>query len=178
MELNHNHTIRENIMKKSLKSYKKILATFAVAMAAATPSIAMAEEAPFKMVVMKNSISEQGMAQENLDSSIKKLTRNYSKKSSYDVNMGLCVAYLQADAMDKSVNACTAAINSKELSYLDSTKANYFKALGYSNRGISKFKNGDLAGAFNDLLIAKNTDVNTITQSNFSLIEKELKASL
>jgi len=171
-------TTRENIMKTIFKNGKTLLATLTIAMAAATPSITMAEEAPFKMVVMKNSISEQGMTQENLESSIKKLTRNYSKKSSYDVNMGLCVAYLQAEAMDESVSACTAAINSKELTYLDSTKANYFKALGYSNRGISKFKNGDITGAFNDLLIAKNTDVNTITKSNFSLIEKELKASL
>lgn len=165
-------------MKSTFKNCKSLLVTFTMAMAIATPSIAMAKDVPFKMVVMKNSISDQGMAQENLDASIKKLTRNYSKKSSYDVNMGLCVAYLQADALDKSVNACTAAINSKELTYLDSTKAKYFKALGYSNRGISKFKNGDIAGAFNDLLIAKNTDVNTITKSNFSLIEKELKASL
>ena len=162
------------IMYSKIKHAKTLLLLSALS----TSAFAEAQDLPFKMVVMSDSISSQDIMQEAPKTSIKKLKSSRNSKYSYNANMGLCVAYLQDQSLNKSLDACSAAINSKELKALNKKQSNYYKALAYNNRGISKYKSGDISGAYSDLALASKTNANPITQANFLLITEVVDASL
>lgn len=165
---------KEKIMYKKLKHVKKIL----LATVVSTPLFAASQDVPFKMVVMSDDGNGQSVMHSNPNVSINKLKRLPNTKYSYNANMGLCVAYMKKQSLNKSVRACSAAINSRELAKLDKDTSNYYKALGYSNRGVSKYKSGDITGAYADLSLASKTNTNPIVQANFLLIQEVVEASL
>ncbi|XQW84289.1 hypothetical protein ACOYR1_14280 [Thalassotalea piscium] len=74
-----------------------------------------------------------------------------STTSSFDKNMGLCVAHLQAKSFTNAEVACTEAITVIDTNKAKGPRAKLLKALAYSNRGIVKYFQDDEYGALADL---------------------------
>jgi hypothetical protein len=157
--------------------FKKSLMTLMMTLVISTPVMAFEKKLALKVAVVKDATGTQDIVKGNFNSSIKKLTRRYKNENSYNSNMSLCVAYLQADNAKKSELACTAAINDVEAMDLYNDKALYLKSLSYSNRGISRYKNKDISGALTDLSAAVLIDANTITVGNLTIVKKQLYKS-
>jgi hypothetical protein len=132
---------------------KAIITTFVLC----SSVIAVADEAKFKIAVVKNAIGNKN-----------------SHVIAFNKNMDSCVALTQAKKVNKSELACTAAINSIKSIKGNNKKARYLESLSYSNRGISRYMNDDLVGATDDLIAAFFIDSNSITQSNLKLIKNAL----
>ena len=147
--------------------------TLVMTLVASSPLMALENNSALKVAVVKDATGTQDIVKGNFNSSIKKLTRRHKTENSYNSNMSLCVAYLQADNKKQSELACTAAINNVEAMDLTNTNGLYLKSLSYSNRGISRYKNNDLSGALADLNQAILIDENTITLGNLKIIKQK-----
>jgi hypothetical protein len=88
----------------------------------------------------------------------------------FNKNMKSCAELTKSHKTDQSEIACTAAITSLKLIKTNTRKAKYLESLSYSNRGISRYVNNDLTGAKDDLMTASRIHKNSITESNFKLI--------
>lgn len=133
------------------KYLKVILTTLALSSSATV----LAQEAKFKVAVVKNGISHHNV-----------------HVLAFNKNMDSCAEFTQANKARKSELACTAAITSIKSIKNNSRKAKYLESLSYSNRGISRYMNDDLLGAMDDFIAAILVDSNTITRSNLKLIKQ------
>lgn len=133
---------------------------------------ATADTETFKVAIIKNALGSKDILNGNFNSSIEKLILKKKQHNNFNKNMGLCVAYSKTQNSIKSESACTAAIDNANSFRSHNKKVRYLKSLSYSNRGISRYRNGDVRGAMDDLTIAMSIDANPITESNLKLIQK------
>lgn len=158
---------------KKLTFINTILATL---LFSATPSV-LANDAKFKVAVIKGAIGSVDITQGELASGIKKLTASKKNKDFYASKMNLCVAYLQANYQEKSESACTAAIESLESMPNANRKVKYLTALNYSNRGVARYRKNQLVAALADFKAAVAIDQNLITNANLANIRQLLPAT-
>ena len=135
---------------------------------------AMAEMTSFKVAVIKDTTASQEIISGDLATSIAKLTS--ADESSFETHTGLCVAYLKSKIIDKSVPACTAAIDSISSVQSYDRKKSYLQSLSYSNRGISRYLSNDIEGAMSDLSVAESINSNPITAGNLQLMKNKMIA--
>lgn len=154
------------------------LKTALITLALSSSVSAFASNGPLKVAVVEGSTGSKAIIKGNYNTSIKRIAQRYKQEHSYDKNMNLCVAYLQAGEATKSESACTAAIKSAELVSSKNEQTLYLKSLSYNNRGISRYKNNDMQGALADLQTAVLIDSNDITLSNFNTIKQSLTAAI
>ena len=155
---------------KKLIIINTILATL---LFSATQS-ALANDAKFKVAVVKGAIGSVDITQGELASGIKKLTTSEKNKDFYASKMNLCVAYLQSNYEEKSESACTAAIDSLESMPNANRKVQYLTALNYSNRGVARYRKNQLVAALEDFEAAVAIDQNPITNANLASIRQLL----
>ncbi len=134
----------------------------------------IANEIPFKIAVIKHASGSEDIALGKASKFIDGFTNDIGDEVFFEDNMSLCAAYIKTSTLHKSEAACTAAINSLKTINASSTKAQYLKALSYSNRGVSRYLNEDIAGSMDDFTTAILIDVNTITKSNLILMKQRL----
>lgn len=146
--------------------------TFVTTLALTSAISVAASTEKFKIAIIENSLGSADILNGNFNSSIEKLTLKQRKTNEFNKNMGLCVAYSHIENSLKSEQACTAAIDSANTLGLHSKKARYLKSLSYSNRGIVRYRNGDISSAMEDLTTALSIDENSVTLSNLKLIHK------
>lgn len=130
---------------------KTIIATLALSSSIA----AIADEAKFKIAIVKNTIGSHS-----------------PHVLTFNKNMGLCASFTQAKKSNESELACTAAITSIKSIEGSNKKIKYLESLSYSNRGISRYLDNNLSGATNDLITAVLIDSNAITRGNLKLINQ------
>lgn len=135
---------------------------------------ALASETPFKVAIIENALGSDDIISGNYNKFIKNLPSNKPINSAFESNMSLCAAYIKTAEYDKSESACTAAIKTLKLIDLPIKKSLYLKALSFSNRGVSRYLNNDIAGSIDDFTTAMLVDVNTITKSNLTLAKHGL----
>ena len=139
-----------------------------------TTHSALADDALFKVAVIKGAVGTLDITQGEVESGIKKLTASKKRKDIYANKMNLCVAYLQTSHNAKSELACTEAINS--LKGITSPRVQYLSSLNYSNRGVARYKTNQLNAALTDFEQAVLIDNNPITASNLKRIKLLLLA--
>lgn len=139
-----------------------------------SPTYVLANKTKLKVAVIQDAPASQAIRSGYLETSIKKLNRKNTIETTFENNMGLCVAYLQSKNFIKSESACTAAIESIKSLSLNSNKAQYLKSLSYSNRGVSRYLSKNESGAIDDLTAAILIDSNHVTQSNLKLMTSPL----
>ncbi len=135
-------------------------------------TLASENQTKLQVAIVKDSIGSDKILSGDLAGGIKKLARQRLHQNNYEKHMGLCVAYLKSKEPELSESSCTAATKSFEKTHFIKGHAPYFKALAYSNRGVARYVNNDLAGAINDLTLAKSIDANSITEGNLKFIER------
>jgi hypothetical protein len=161
------HLKEENNMINKHIVLKALLTSFVLT----SPVCVLASEAAFKVAVIKKAIGSKGIIGGDYDTTINKLTSSNILKNTFENNTGLCVAYLKNKNVTKSETACTAAIKSTASMGVNK-KVTYLKSLSYSNRGVARYLNEDISGAFDDLTTAILIDVNPVTKFNLALIKQ------
>jgi hypothetical protein len=142
---------------------------------ALTGSASAIEKKPaFQVAIIKDFPGSHEISSGEFAKSIKYLTKTNVRHSSFEINMGLCVAYIKMNNTDKSEAACTKAINDAKLSKVTSQQSTYLKAVSYSNRGISRYLENDISGAIEDLTFAATIDANAITKNNLQVVKSKL----
>ena len=134
-------------------------------------AIASAQTPALKVAVVKGVLGSQNIVAGDIETGIKRLSRQNSTETAFDKAMGLCVAYLKSDNTIKSESACTAAVEASKLIQSESSNALYLKSLSYSNRAVAKYLNDDIDGAVSDLTLAKSLSVNNVTTGNLAFIQ-------
>jgi len=130
----------------------------------------LAHDLTFKVAVIKNVKGSKDILSGKFDKGINSLMQNNAAEQPYELDMGLCVAYLKTNDFKNSERTCTAAINSIEKMKGSSKEIAYHKSISYSNRGISRYLDNNVSGAINDLAKAMLIDANHITKNNLKLI--------
>jgi len=130
-------------------------------------SEAFAKEVPFEVAIVKNSTGSGEIMSGNFQSGINKLIKDKKAGIKYDIDTGLCVAYLKMNDLDKAELSCTAAINT-----IKSTNrfSDFHKSISYNNRAISRYLNNNVSGAIDDLNKAISLDNNRIVKKNINLL--------
>ncbi len=135
---------------------------------------AVASELAFQVAIVKDATGSKDIMKGNVEAGIKELTERFTSAHSYANKMSLCVAYLKSSRAEESESACTDAITSIDSLALTSKKALYLKSLNYSNRGVSRYKNGDFDAALADFEVAISIDNNLTTKNNLLFIQQIL----
>ena len=131
----------------------------------------LADDALFKVAVIKGAVGTLDITKGEVESGIKKLTASKKRKDLYANKMNLCVAYLQTAHNAKSELVCTEAINSFKGITSTSPRVQYLSSLNYSNRGVARYKTNQLNAALTDFEHAVLIDNNPITASNLRRIK-------
>jgi len=149
---------------------KHTLLTTLIVSSAFTSSVSARENSSsFKLAIVKDYLGSRSIALGNYAKGINYLTRNNTINSTFESKMGLCTAYIKTSNIDKSESACTSAINDLKTIKKDNKQVTYIKSVSYSNRGVSRYLNDDIAGAIEDLTTAVLIDSNPITTHNLKL---------
>jgi hypothetical protein len=149
---------------------KHTLLSTIIATTAFTSSVSAVENnSSFKLAVVKGYLGSRSIASGNYAKGINYLTRKNAVNENFESKMGLCTAYIKMSNIDKSESACTSAINDLKTIKKDNKQVSYIKSVSYSNRGVSRYLNHDIAGAIDDLTTAVLIDSNPITTHNLKL---------
>jgi Flp pilus assembly protein TadD len=155
-------------MEKNMNTKTLLFNVMLTATVVANPTFASENKTRLQVAIVNGSIGSDKILSGDLDEGIKKIMYRRLNQNDYDKHMGLCVAYLKNKEFVLSESSCTDAIKYTRIVDLRP----YYKALAYSNRGVSRYLNNDLNGAINDLRLAKSIDVNSITETNLTFIER------
>ncbi len=160
-------------MKTKSTYTKALLASIALMTTTAT----FAKEIPLQVAIVKNSIGSNDILSGKFTSGISKLIDKNNPRISYDVNTGLCVAYLKTNKLDKAETSCTAAIKSIESSKVMNSLSDFHKSISYNNRAISRYLNNNITGAIEDMKTASLLDNNDIVKKNTDLLMAKISSS-
>jgi hypothetical protein len=146
-----------------------LLSTLITTTAFASSVSADENDSSFKLAIVKDYLGSRSIALGHYVKGINYLTRKNTDNTSFESKMGLCTAYIKISNVDKSESACTSAINDLKSIKTDNKQVTYIKSVSYSNRGVSRYLNNDIAGAIDDLTTAVLIDSNPITTHNLKL---------
>jgi len=131
---------------------------------------AFAKEIPFEVAIVKNSTGSNEIMAGKFNAGINKLIHKNKTGIKYNIDTGLCVAYLKINDLDKAELSCTAAIKTLESAKSRHSLSAFHKSISYNNRAISRYLNNDISGAIDDLKRAISIDNNRIVKKNINLI--------
>lgn len=157
-----------------MKTKNVFLKTLLTSLVLSTSLTAVANEANFKVAIIGNAQGSKEILSGDFNNGIESLTKTSAAKSSFENSMGLCAVYIKTKDANKSESACSTAIDSANSMNWRSKRGIYLKSLSYSNRGISRYLNNDIAGAIDDLTMAITIDTNEITRSNLIFVTKSV----
>ncbi|MFT6734882.1 MAG: tetratricopeptide (TPR) repeat protein [Polaribacter sp.] len=158
-----------------MKSHIKEIAILVAALSISLTCNAETKPSNFKFVVIEHAIGSKEILIGNYEKGLHKLENaRINKRTAFDIATGMCAAKFMNNDLELANVFCTKAIDE----YKNRSRSNYqyLTSIAYSNRGIVRFKLGDIMGASNDLETATTLDKNEITLANLSYLKSELSS--
>ncbi|REL30401.1 hypothetical protein [Thalassotalea euphylliae] len=151
-----------------MSMFALLLGTTASAVAVAAKSVATeAKLNGLKLAVVKNAIGSNEIVEGKYQLGLSKLSSAPKDlASSYNQEMGMCVANIKLNKLSLADSACSNAIRQIDKVNGPTHQKQYLKSLAYSNRGIVRYLADDSLGAYEDFTSALLVDNNTIVKGN------------
>jgi Tfp pilus assembly protein PilF len=127
----------------------------------------------FQLAVVEYAAGSKDIMKGRYDQGLQKLVKASSNtRVLFEVSTGICAAKAMSDKLEQAKPYCNQAVNV----YKDRTNSQYqyLTSIAYSNRGIVRFKLGDVDGASKDLEMAVSIDQNKIVKSNLVFLKSQL----
>ena len=178
-------------MKNTLTTIKVTLLSLLIASstAFAGPSTTAAVSMKgFKIALVKNATGTEDIVSGNYLNGINNITEDvkkssafeksmgYYESSAFDKLMGLCVANLKMNRLEKAERACTNAIKEKSGLAGRGKHNKYLKALALSNRGIVRYQAHSPLSAIEDFTAALKLNKSQLIKSNIAALKTSIAA--
>jgi len=131
-------------------------------------SVAEVNPSKFTLAIIKNATGTTDILKGKYQEGLTKLAKlKYRKDIKFNLATGNCVANIMLDKYDQAITFCDEAIETVD-------DDNYLKSVAHSNRGIARFKAGDVDGALVDLNLADQLDDNPIIDGNLDVLKLKM----
>jgi len=159
-----------------MKSNTKKFSLLIVALLISFNSVAEPKRLALQLAVIKHAAGSKEIMKGEYGQGLQKLVKASARKRAlFDIATGICAAKIMTNDLEQAIPFCSQAIDMyKERR---NSKYHYLTSIAYSNRGIVRFKLGDMAGALEDIETAVSIDNNNIVLSNLDYLKSRLSAN-
>ncbi|NMP32280.1 hypothetical protein HII17_11935 [Thalassotalea sp. M1531] len=126
-----------------------------------------------KIAIIKNAVGTDEIISGDYSAGLSKIVATKKPElSNYDKAMGVCVASLKLNELDKADSACTKAIDEISAIKGRGRHGEFLKSMAYSNRAIVRYLAKDNTGALEDFTSALVVDNNSIVKDNILALKR------